>query len=71
MTPRFAIGTQYVTRHKHPRHCTVVDILTTYNSKGECVRIRYVATHEFIGQTVTEYDVTDTTIAMGLAALAA
>jgi hypothetical protein len=30
------------------------------------VKFRYLATHEFMGQTVTDSDVCETTIAMGL-----
>lgn len=63
---RFPIGTQYLTRGKHPLLCTVVDVLRTYNSRGDLVRLRYVATHQFCGQTVTDGDVCDTTIARGL-----
>ena len=63
---KFSIGTQFKTRGKHPRLCTVVDILRTYNTAGDLVRIRYVATHELMGQTITEYDVVETTIAMGV-----
>ena len=62
----YPIGTKYKTRGKAPRLCEVVDILKTYNSKGELVKTRYVATHSFMGQTVTDYDVIKTTIAMGL-----
>lgn len=65
MNPRFQIGQQFNTRGKFPRLCTVVDILTTYNSKGELVKLRYVAIHTFMGQVVTESDVVETTIAMG------
>lgn len=63
---RFPIGTRYLTRGKHPLLCTVVDVLRTYNSGGDLVRLRYVATHQFCGQTVTDSDVCDTTIARGL-----
>lgn len=63
---RFPIGTQYMTRGKHPVLCTVVDQLTTTNSRGEVVRATYVTSHQFCGQTVTETDVVDTTIARGL-----
>ncbi len=63
---RFPIGTQFKTRGKHPKICTVIDILKTYNNSDELVSIRYVATHEFLGQLVKNYDVVDTTIAMGL-----
>jgi hypothetical protein len=64
--PRFPIGTQFKTRGKAPRLCTVTDIWRTYNAAGELMRVRYVATHEFLGQTITDCDVCDTTIAMGL-----
>jgi hypothetical protein len=65
MQPKFPIGQQFITRGKHPRTCTIIDILRTYNSKNELVRIRYVATHTIGGQTVTDQDVLETTIAMG------
>jgi hypothetical protein len=59
------IGVVYKTRHKHPRICTVVDKLETYNSKGALVKTRYVSEHEFLGQTVTDNDVVPTTILRG------
>mgnify|MGYP001167322660 CR=1 FL=1 len=59
------IGTQYKTRGKAPKLCTVTDILKTYNNAGELVKIRYVAQHEFCGQVVTDYYVVATTIARG------
>lgn len=63
----FTIGTQFIPQgRKHARLHTVVDVWKTFNSKGELVRIRYVATHETAGQTVTDYDVGGTTIAMGM-----
>jgi hypothetical protein len=65
MQPKFNIGHQFKTRGKHPRLCTVIDILRTYNAKGDLVKTRYVATHEFMGQTVTDSDICETTIAMG------
>ena len=63
---RFPIGTQFLTRGKNPRLCQVVDILYTFNHAGEQVAIRYVATHEFMGQIVKDCDVVDTTIAIGV-----
>lgn len=63
---RFPIGTTYESRGKQKNLHTVVDILKTYNSKGDLVKIRYVATHQFCGQTVADYDVVDTTIARSL-----
>lgn len=62
----YPIGTLFKTRGKAPRLCTVVDIYKTYNLAGELVKTRYVATHEFCGQLVNDYDVVATTIAMGL-----
>lgn len=64
---RFAIGQQFWTRGKHPRLCTVTDILKTYNAAGELDRIRYVATHDFMGQTLTDRDVVEFTISLGRA----
>jgi len=61
----YAIGTQFKTRGKSPKLCTVVDVLKTYNAAGALVQTRYVAEHQFMGQTVTDRDVCDTTIAMG------
>ena len=66
MEPIFKIGTQFKTRGKHPRLCTVIDILKTYNSLNELIKIRYVATHEFLNQTITDDDVFETTIKLGL-----
>lgn len=64
--PTFGVGTKYKTRGKHPRVCTVIDILKTYNMAGEMVSLRYVSQHEFAGQVVIDRDVVETTIAMGL-----
>lgn len=69
--PKFSIGQQFKTRGKHPKLCTVTDILRTYNSAGELVSLRYVATHEFAGQLVIDHDVVETTIAMGAHRIAA
>lgn len=63
---KYDIGTKFTTRGKRQDVCTVIDILSTFNSAGELVRIRYVAEHEFCGQQVTDYDVAGTTIAKGL-----
>ena len=69
MEARYTIGTQFWTRGKYPRLCTVTDILKTYNAQGELVKIRYVAEHELMGKMIADYDVCDTTIAMGRAEL--
>ncbi len=66
MSESFPIGTQYIHGGKHKQLHTVVDREDTYNSKGEFVRRRYVATHEFMGQTIKTHDVVATTIARGI-----
>lgn len=64
-TPRFAVGTVFTPLRKQAELCTVTDILTTRNLAGDIVKIRYVATHLFYGQVVTDSDVIETTIARG------
>jgi hypothetical protein len=56
-----------MSRCKHPLLCTVTDVLITRNAAGDVVKVRYVATHEFMGQLVTDSDVSHTAISMGLA----
>lgn len=69
MTPRFKLGTTFTPQgRKGAGIHTVIDILTTRNSKGEVIKLRYVTTHEFCGQTLTDNDVLETTIARGLIA---
>lgn len=63
--PDFPIGTKFKTRGTSPKVCTVTDILKTYNTKNELVSVRYVATHDFMGQTLTHSDVLKTTISIG------
>ena len=63
---RFKIGTKFNSSGKHPRECTVIDILATTNSIGVVVKIRYIASHDFLSQKVNDYDVCDVTIARGL-----
>lgn len=63
----YPIGTKYQVRRKNSINTyTVTDILKTYNSKNELTKIRYVATHVFLGQTVTDHDVVPVTIARGI-----
>lgn len=63
---RFKIGDQYDTRGRSPRRCTIVDVWRTYNSAGELVRLRYVSTHQFMGQALVDHDVVSATVALGL-----
>jgi hypothetical protein len=69
-TARFNVGTTFLSSGKRKDTCTVTDILRTYNSAGDLVNLRYVATHPFMGQLVTDYDVVETTIARNLLAAA-
>ena len=62
----YPIGTKFKTQSKFPKECTVIDIYKTYNNKNELVKTRYVAIHEFLGQTITDYDVVQPTIGRGL-----
>lgn len=64
--PKFKIGQQYKTMGKHPKVCTIIDIHKTYNTSGEMVKLRYVSQHEYLGQTLKDDDVVETTIARGL-----
>lgn len=63
----FPIGYKFIRRQnrKTRKVETVVDHLTTYNSKGEVVRYRYVTEHTTLEQPVRDYDVVTTTIRMG------
>jgi len=61
----FPIGTQFYGGNKRKDVCTVTDILKTYNSAGELVSVRYMAIHQFCGQTIVDRDVVAVTIARG------
>lgn len=65
LEPRYSIGHVYKTRGKSPRICSIVDIHRTFNAAGELVKLRYVATHTFMGQLIVDADVCETTVAMG------
>ncbi len=59
------IGTQFKTRGKAPKLCTVVDIHSTFDINGKWVKTRYIATHDFAGQEIkAEY--VATSILMGM-----
>ena len=61
------IGTQFIRQGRKRKDVeTVVDIWVTRNTSEEVVKVRYVCEHDFIGQTVTDYDVLGTTISRGL-----
>ena len=48
----YPIGTKFYTAGKNKIICTVVDILKTYNSKGELVKTIYLEEHPFAGQII-------------------
>jgi len=55
----YPIGYKFIrTARKNTYVETITDILKTYSTKtGQHVTTRYVATHEFMGQTVTDFDI--------------
>lgn len=61
----FPIGHKYMSLGKHPRECIVIDVHFTYNTKDELVNVVYVACHEFMGQTVNNYNVPKVSIQRG------
>ena len=62
----YPVGTQFKTRGKAPKLCTVEDQLYTYNSEGELVGFKYVASNVTLGQKVYDYDVSPATVVRGL-----
>lgn len=61
---RFPIGLIFTLKRgkQTPHNHTIVDVLKTYNAKGELVKLEYVTEYPFMGQTVT-YNCVDATIA--------
>lgn len=51
----YEIGTKYIAQGKSKDVETITDILKTYNSKNELVRIEYQVEHTFAGQNITHY----------------
>jgi len=65
--PKFAIGLKF--KHygrKHNNELAIVDIYKTYNNAGEMVNFTYGCSHEFLGQSVINYDINETTISRSL-----
>ena len=56
----YPIGTKYTPLGKNQNECEIIDILKTYNHKGELVKTTYQSVHTFMGQLVTNYDVRTT-----------
>jgi len=68
MSQVYPLGTKFWSTGKHKRECTVIDYYVTRNLKNEIVKQTYVASHDFIGQSIIDYDVCAVTIARGLIA---
>jgi hypothetical protein len=63
---KYPQGTKFIRRgDKNKRVLTVIDYHTTRNISGDIVKQRYVAGHEFMGQTIIEIDICETTISRG------
>lgn len=63
---RFPVGTRFIrlTPHKKSKVVeTICDFHVTRNLAGDLVKVRYVCTHAYMGQTLIDWDVTETTIA--------
>lgn len=59
----YPIGTKFITQGKRKDIETVTDILKTYNSKNELVKIEYIVEHDFLNQKIN-HTVCHTTIKM-------
>ena len=66
--PRYQIGQQFV-RYSSKRKDieTIIDIhVTTSTLTGEVVKVRYAASHDFMGQSLVDYDICESTIARSI-----
>jgi len=60
----FKIGTKFIRRNSKRQDIeTITDIYTTKNIKGKIVKITYVASHNFMGTIIHDYDILAPTIA--------
>jgi len=66
--PKHPNGTKFTKRGKANvgRVYTVVDCQVTFNQSGAVVQQRYIATTNYLGQKLTDSDVLQTTIDMGV-----
>ena len=54
MQPQHKIGLRFINRNsKRKDISTIIDILTTRNSKNEVIEIVYLTEHDFLGQMIT------------------
>ena len=49
----YPIGTKYIAQGKRKDVETITEILKTYNSKNELVRIEYIVEHDFLNQKIS------------------
>lgn len=65
-TPKYAIGTKYISRGKAKKECTVIDFLVTRNMAGEIVKEEYLVVHNMMGQGIMSHEI-ELAITMALA----
>lgn len=57
-----AIGDMFIQKSKHRKDiCEVIDKLTTTNSNGEIVNVRWLCQHDFMGQKI-KHEECDSTV---------
>lgn len=52
MNVRYEIGQQFIAQGKAKHLETIIDVLYTYNSKNELVKLEYLCEYEFLGQKI-------------------
>lgn len=65
-TPKYAVGTKYISRGKAKKECAVMDFLVTRNLAGEIVKEEYLVAHNLLGQGILSHEI-ELTITMALA----
>ena len=67
MKTKYSIGTEFIKVGRKNKNSWVVrDILITRDSSDTIVKIRYLCEGTFLGQSMMDDDVVETTIARGL-----
>jgi len=65
MKALYKIGQKFMYGGKVKRSAIVVDVLRTYNSKNELVKVSYVTESKVCGITATNHETSQTTISRG------
>ena len=68
LEPKYTVGQKFTIKRKnYSRDYVITDIYTTFDSKGNFVKYRYVTTHKGpFDQDIVDYDIVETTIARAL-----